>query len=125
MNPHRTPIPIGEHDEGRRLDRVLRHLLPNMPLSRVYSLLRKGAVRVNGRRRNASYRLQHNDVIEIPADLAGGARQAGAADQPGGPEHTGRPGRAERPTEAARPRRAAAASLPPELAQRVVYESEP
>lgn len=69
-------IPLGPHDEGRRLDRVLRKLLPEVPLGRIYALLRKGAVRVSGRRRNGSYRLAAGELIELPAELAGTAAAA-------------------------------------------------
>jgi 23S rRNA pseudouridine955/2504/2580 synthase len=93
-------IPLGPHDEGRRLDRVLRKLLPDVPLGRIYALLRKGAVRVSGRRRSGSYRLAAGELIELPAELAGSA----AAPARG----AGESGR----------------KLPAELAGRTVWENE-
>ena len=59
----------GPDDEGRRLDRVLRRILPDVPLSAIHRVLRKGAVRVDGRRAQAGYRLQPGETIRIPAGL--------------------------------------------------------
>jgi 23S rRNA pseudouridine955/2504/2580 synthase len=59
----------GVNDENRRLDRVLRKFLPGLPLSRVYSLLRKGLILVNGRYAAGDYRLKTGDEIAVPEDL--------------------------------------------------------
>lgn len=37
-------------DTGRRLDRIVRRFLPGLPLSSIYRLIRKGLVRLDGRR---------------------------------------------------------------------------
>ncbi|MFP4204740.1 MAG: RluA family pseudouridine synthase [Spirochaetaceae bacterium] len=94
-----TRIPLGPDDAGRRLDRILRRLLPEQPLSRVYALLRKGDVRVNGRRRSGSYRVREGDVIEMPPSVAPEPAVTGDA----APSTVG---------------------LSPELARRIVYENE-
>jgi len=39
----------GQDDDGKRIDRILRTLFPDVPLSAIYRALRRGAVRVNGR----------------------------------------------------------------------------
>ncbi len=41
---------IGTDDDGRRLDRVVRRFLPEQPLSAIYSLLRKGLIRLDGKK---------------------------------------------------------------------------
>ena len=59
-------ISIGEDFAGQRIDNYLRNLLSGVPKSRVYRLLRKGEVRVNGGRVKAEYKLQSGDVVRVP-----------------------------------------------------------
>ncbi len=51
---------------GQRVDNFLLGSMPGVPRSRVYSMLRKGEVRVNGGRIRPEYRLQTNDVVRLP-----------------------------------------------------------
>ncbi len=51
---------------GVRLDRYLSKALPQVPLSRVFRLIRKGEVRVNGKRAAGSQRLQAGDIVRVP-----------------------------------------------------------
>jgi 23S rRNA pseudouridine955/2504/2580 synthase len=51
---------------GQRIDNFLMTRLKGMPKSRVYRLLRKGEVRVNKKRIDASYRLIEGDVVRLP-----------------------------------------------------------
>ena len=51
---------------GQRLDNFLLGLLKGIPRSRIYSMLRKGEVRVNGGRCRPSRRLAAGDVVRIP-----------------------------------------------------------
>jgi 23S rRNA pseudouridine955/2504/2580 synthase len=51
---------------GQRLDNFLRRELPGVPKSRLYRLLRRGEVRINGGRVRADYRLQEGDTVRIP-----------------------------------------------------------
>ena len=51
---------------GQRIDNYLLTLLKGVPRSLVYRILRRGEVRVNKGRINASYRLQAGDQIRIP-----------------------------------------------------------
>jgi 23S rRNA pseudouridine955/2504/2580 synthase len=60
----RVPIEAGR--EGQRLDNFLLRELSGVPRSRVYRLLRKGEVRVNGRRKQADYRLAAGDEVRLP-----------------------------------------------------------
>lgn len=61
----RTEFTVPEGDAGQRLDRYLRRVLPEVPLSRIFRLLRKGAVRVNGRRAKGELRLEPQDKIAV------------------------------------------------------------
>lgn len=59
-------------DHGRRVDRVVRKMLPAAPLSLLYRLMRTGAVRVNGARTAPDARVAAGDRIRLPASLAPG-----------------------------------------------------
>jgi 23S rRNA pseudouridine955/2504/2580 synthase len=51
---------------GQRIDNFLRRELPGVPKGRLYRLLRRGEVRVNGGRVRAEYRLVAGDEVRIP-----------------------------------------------------------
>lgn len=51
---------------GQRLDNHLVALLKDVPKSKLYQIVRKGELRVNGKRIKPDYRLQAGDVIRIP-----------------------------------------------------------
>ncbi len=57
---------IGSEDAGSRVDRVLARLLPGVPRTRLFRLLRKGEVRLNGRRASGELRVAEGDVLRIP-----------------------------------------------------------
>jgi len=52
-------------DHGRRLDRVLRKALRDLPLSAIHRLLRKGAVLVDGKAAGADYRILAGQTITV------------------------------------------------------------
>ena len=56
---------LGANDDGRRLDRVLRKALPNVPLSRIHRALRTREITVNGGRVRADTRVAEGDTLEI------------------------------------------------------------
>lgn len=58
-------IQIDDDNEGVRIDRVLRKELASTSLSVIYSSIRKGSIRVNGKRVKQNYRLKSGDSIEI------------------------------------------------------------
>ena len=58
-------VAVGE-DEGQRLDNFLLARLKGVPRSRVYRMLRRGEVRVDGARKQPHYRLQRGDQVRIP-----------------------------------------------------------
>lgn len=51
---------------GQRIDNFLRRELPGVPKGRVYRLLRRGEVRVNGGRVRAEYKLVEGDEVRVP-----------------------------------------------------------
>lgn len=57
---------IEEEGSDQRIDNFLFKRYRNVPKSHLYQLLRSGQVRVNGKRINASYRLQLGDIVRIP-----------------------------------------------------------
>ena len=59
-------VRAGEGADGQRLDNFLLRELSGVPRSRVYRLLRKGEVRVNGKRKQADYRLSADDEVRLP-----------------------------------------------------------
>ncbi len=59
-------VRVDEERAGQRIDNFLRNELPGVPKGRVYRLLRRGEVRVNGGRIRAEYRLREGDVVRIP-----------------------------------------------------------
>ena len=57
---------VDEEYENTRLDNCLISKLKNLPRSKIYSIIRKGEVRVNGSRSKPDRRLKKDDVIRIP-----------------------------------------------------------
>ena len=57
---------VGEGEAGVRLDKALARLLPAVPRTRIFRLIRKGEVRVNGKRAKAEQRLAAGDTIRVP-----------------------------------------------------------
>jgi len=57
---------VGEDEVGQRLDNYLQRRLGSVPRSRIYRVIRKGEVRVNGRRAGPELRLQLHDRVRIP-----------------------------------------------------------
>ena len=54
------------NDDGKRIDKVLRFLIPNSSLSEIYRLLRKNFIKVNDKKIKEDYRICTNDRISIP-----------------------------------------------------------
>lgn len=59
-------IEIDAEQAGKRLDQFLLKLFGTIPRSRVYRLVRKGEVRVNGHRADPSQRLAVHDKVRVP-----------------------------------------------------------
>lgn len=58
-------IEIGSNEAGQRLDKFLRKLLKDVPLSAIFKGLRKGDIRVNGSKQKEKYSLQEGDIVTI------------------------------------------------------------
>lgn len=58
-------IEIGPNEAGQRLDKFLRKLLKDVPLSAIFKALRKKDIRVNGKKQNEKYFLEEGDIVEI------------------------------------------------------------
>ncbi|MDR0628329.1 MAG: RluA family pseudouridine synthase [Treponema sp.] len=69
-------------DDGRRLDRLLRKALPELPLSALHRLLRKKHILVDGMPAGASIRLKAGSRITIPQEAAPVSRVSLPAYQP-------------------------------------------
>lgn len=54
-----------ENDANRRIDRILRKFLNDIPLSGIYTALRTKRIKVNGKKVNPSYTTEFGDKIEI------------------------------------------------------------
>ena len=59
-------VRIDAEQAGQRIDNFLRRELPGLPKGRLYRILRRGEVRVNGGRVRAEYRLLDGDEVRIP-----------------------------------------------------------
>ncbi len=73
-------VEVGVEEQGQRLDKTLAQLLPGVPRSRLFRLIRRGEVRVNGHRARPEQRLVAGDRLRLPPVHS--AAPAGAA--PGG-----------------------------------------
>ena len=58
-------------EHGQRLDNFLIIRMKGLPKSRIYRMVRRGEVRVNGARSRPSYRVQHGDRVRIPPFRSG------------------------------------------------------
>jgi 23S rRNA pseudouridine955/2504/2580 synthase len=59
-------VSVDAERAGQRIDNFLRSELPGVPKGRLYRLLRRGEVRVNGGRIRAEYKLKEGDVVRVP-----------------------------------------------------------
>ncbi|KGK87541.1 RluA family pseudouridine synthase [Clostridium sp. HMP27] len=56
---------IGSNEAQQRLDKFLRKWLKDVPLSAIYKAIRKGDVRVNGKKAKEKYTLEEGDMVEV------------------------------------------------------------
>ena len=59
-------VQIAASDEGQRLDNFLIKSLKNVPKSRIYRMIRKGEVRINGKRTKPHAKLSLADWVRLP-----------------------------------------------------------
>ena len=60
---------IDDASEGMRLDNYLLKTIRDVPKSKIYSIIRKGEVRVNSKRVKPLYKLKIDDLVRIPPNL--------------------------------------------------------
>ena len=59
-------VQVEASDEGQRLDNFLIKSLKNVPKSRIYRMIRKGEVRINGKRTKPHAKLSLADWVRLP-----------------------------------------------------------
>jgi 23S rRNA pseudouridine955/2504/2580 synthase len=64
--PKVQQVEAGERGDGQRLDNFLGRFLHGVPKSHIFRVIRKGEVRVNGKRAKPETRLQANDIVRVP-----------------------------------------------------------
>ena len=64
--PEVKKIIINENISGQRLDNFLLNKLKGVPKSKVYSIIRKGEIRINSKRKKPSYKLVSGDEVRVP-----------------------------------------------------------
>jgi len=59
-------IPISHtSDAGQRVDRFCKKYLPNAPLGGIYKMLRTGKIKINGKKKDQTYRIQLGDELSF------------------------------------------------------------
>jgi 23S rRNA pseudouridine955/2504/2580 synthase len=58
-------VELGDNDDGRRLDRIIKKIMPDLPIGRMYRALRSREIRVNGARGKPDTRVASGDILEI------------------------------------------------------------
>lgn len=66
-------LELRETEEGQRLDRHLRKLLPGVPLGGIFRLLRRGTIRIDGKKAGPDLRLRAGMVLTLPDNLGAAA----------------------------------------------------
>lgn len=59
-------VEVSDDRDGQRLDNFLMYVLNNVPKTRIYRIIRKGEVRVNGKRAKPDTKLIAEDVVRVP-----------------------------------------------------------
>ena len=60
---------IDPNSDGMRLDNFLLKMLKGLPKTKIYSMIRKGEVRINSKRAKPMSRIKSEDLIRIPPHL--------------------------------------------------------
>ena len=76
---------VSAHDDGRRVDKVIRKKWPDLPLAAVMRAFRKGLVKVDGRRVECSSRVAAGSAVAVPWDDAEAEARKPSFSGPGAP----------------------------------------
>lgn len=71
--PKVQQVEVGERGDGQRLDNFLARILGDVPRNHLFRVIRKGEVRVNGKRAKPDTRLQASDIVRVPPVRVGAA----------------------------------------------------
>jgi 23S rRNA pseudouridine955/2504/2580 synthase len=71
--PKVRQVEVGERGDGQRLDNFLGRILGDVPRSHIFRVIRKGEVRVNGKRAKGDTRLVASDIVRVPPVRVGAA----------------------------------------------------
>jgi 23S rRNA pseudouridine955/2504/2580 synthase len=66
-------VKVGERGEGQRLDNFLAKMLQDVPKTHLFRVIRKGEVRINGKRSRPETRLLASDIVRVPPIRVGAA----------------------------------------------------
>jgi 23S rRNA pseudouridine955/2504/2580 synthase len=69
QDPEERCFSIGENDQGKRVDRILRNLLPQYSLGFIYRMIRKGSITLNRRKVAPTHRVSKGDILTVPSSL--------------------------------------------------------
>ncbi len=73
-------VEIDGEDAGQRLDNFLIRVLKGLPRTRIYRIIRRGEVRINGKRTKPAQKLQFGDKVRIPPIVHLPAKEAQVAE---------------------------------------------
>ena len=59
-------ITVPDHDAGARLDRWFKKQFPHIPHGKVEKLLRKGEIRLDGKRAKGNVRIFGGQIVRVP-----------------------------------------------------------
>ena len=59
-------VAVDERGVGQRLDNFLSRILADVPKTHIFRVIRKGEVRINGKRASPDTRLQASDIVRVP-----------------------------------------------------------
>jgi 23S rRNA pseudouridine955/2504/2580 synthase len=71
--PKVRQVEVGERGAGQRLDNFLARTLSDVPRTHIFRVIRKGEVRVNGKRAKPDTRLLASDIVRVPPVRVGAA----------------------------------------------------
>ena len=64
--PQVRQVEVDEKGLGQRLDNFLARILGDVPRTHIFRVIRKGEVRINGKRAKPESRLQAGDIVRVP-----------------------------------------------------------
>ena len=68
-------LKVDANNDQRRLDNYLIYKFPNLPKSKIYSMIRKGEIRINSKRCKAQTKISLGDEVRLPPYLESEKRE--------------------------------------------------